>query len=373
MSALKSKVPEDAFYQNPFGVDEADDVEMVDQDHDMFCSFSYVRHRVTCTTSTDGNFTYQWWPMFSTSSIRSSVGPASVWGYNSPQWSSAFDTDFSHYRIMGAGIKVVPIMSADAGAGEIVGGMWYQRPSVPTVDDDEPYTYQYSTGILNNIPSTAITQLRELRGTIEASATSGLSVNWRHLKLFNFNTQAVVQPDNGAAPAGGLIEWNYWNYDPHVFWPTSMTGASTYYGVSQDGTTVQYRCLEQFPSLVVCGSGLPISTNVCMIEFVLGVCGVARTAAKASRTPMTVFLGSSLVDDQMSSVPSRKEALRKALTERAEARGAKVWKTLDVASTVLRSLAPLGMMVNPAIGGAMGGASLATQAMATQVKNFYQN
>ena len=118
----KAKVPEDAFYTNPFGIDEGDDVEMNDQNHDMFCSFTYLRARFTCTTAGDGTFMYQWFPMFSKYGLRSSVGPTNVWNDGDMPWSTTVQNNFSHYRILGAAMKVIPIASSDNTQGQALGG-----------------------------------------------------------------------------------------------------------------------------------------------------------------------------------------------------------------------------------------------------------
>lgn len=368
----KAKVPEDAFYTNPFGIDEGDDVEMNDQNHDMFCSFTYLRARFTCTTAGDGTFMYQWFPMFSKYGMRSSVGPTNVWNDGDMPWSATVQNNFSHYRILGAAMKVIPIASSDNTQGQALGGMYWSQPYGPTVNQEYPVSYQ-NTDQLTGVTYTAIQHLRDMRGVVEGSAASGLQVNYRHLRGFNFYSQPVVQPDNGAAPAGGLQGWNMWSFDPHDYWPTNMDGRAWTYTSTGTGTTTQTFMVDFFPSLCVAGTGFPASTNAAIIECVLGICGVARFGSTPSRTPLTTFLGSSLVEDNMSNMPARQAALRKALSERAEARGAKLWKALDVTSTVMRSLAPLGLMVNPAIGGALTGASVAASAASTTVRNFYSS
>lgn len=375
MASLKTKIPEDAFYQNPFGIDEGDDVEMADDDHDMFCTFGYFRTRFTVTTAVDGDFVYQWCPQMSYGSIRSATtaGPFTA-GY--PEWESYLIDNFSHFRICGAGAKFVPTMSQDTSAGEIVAGMYYPPILDPRglVGADYPFYWQPSgQDSLDGDPQGAISELRGRRGVVEGSASSGLMVNWRHMKMFNFNWNASVQPDNGAAPAGGLGTWNFCTMDTSTFYPTSISGVMPFYRTSDTGVYTSQTFYEYFPSLLLCGTGLPASTNVGVLELVLGVCGVAKSSRVPSRTPKTVFLGSSVTDDAMSNVPPQRDALRKALTERAEQRGAKIWKTLDVASSVMRSLAPLGFMVNPAIGGAIGGASVAASALSTNLRNFYSS
>jgi len=372
MASLKTKIPEDAFYQNPFGIDEGDDVEMADDDHDMFCSFGYFRTRFTVTTAADGDFVYRWCPYLSYGSVQSNV-TTGAWTDGFPEWEQYFYENFSHIRFMGGGMKFVPTMSQDTGSGEIIAGA-YTGP-VTSVDPlaNLPYLYQSATDPMNGDPQQAIGLLRGRRGVVEGSAMSGLQVNMRHMKMFYYDWKPVTQPDNGAAPAGGLGGFQFYNFDPHTFYPTSMPGYCPVYHTDGGGTYSQVWAGLQFPQLVLCGTGLPASTNVGVLEMVIGVCGVAKSSRVPSRTPKTVFLGASVTDDAMSNVPPQRDALRKALTERAEQRGAKIWKTLDVASSVMRSLAPLGMMVNPAIGGAIGGASVAASALSTNLRNFYSS
>jgi len=374
MSSLKSKVPEDAFYTNPFGVDEGDQVEMDDDDHDMFCTFGYFRARFTITSGASGTFAYQWAPELSYGSIRSCANAGS-WNVGYPQYEQYLRENFSHFRICGGGMKFIPTMSSDSGSGEVAGGMYINQVGDVGADPtgDQPTVYQdvwdyFRTGD----PSAVATALRSRRGTVEGSAMSGLQVNWRHLKVFNFNWTAGSQPDNGAAPAGGIGGWNFYNVDTKTFFPATIGKASTY-EVSAGGAYALSWTGSMFPTLMLLGTGLPVSQNVGVLEVVIGVCGVAAGARVPSRTPKTVFLGASLTDDAMSNMPPAKEAMKKALAERAEQRGAKIWRTLDIASSVMRSLAPLGMMVNPAIGGVMGGASVATSALATNLRNFYSS
>lgn len=372
MASLKTKIPEDAFYQNPFGIDEGDEVEMADDDHDMFCTFGYFRTRFTVTTAADGDFVYRWCPYLSFGSVQSSV-TALAWTNGYPEWEQYFYENFSHIRFMGGGMKFVPTMSQDSGAGEIIAGTYSHDVTIVDPTATLPYLWQNAIDTMTGDPQQAISLLRGRRGVVEGSAMSGLQVNMRHLKFFNFNWNASTQPDNGAAPAGGLGTWNFYNFDPHSFYPTNIPGYCPYYMSDSGGVYSQVWAGNMFPTLILAGTGLPINSNVGVLEMVIGVCGVARSSRVPSRTPKTVFLGSSVTDDAMSNVPPQRDALRKALTERAEQRGAKIWKTLDVASSVMRSLAPLGMMVNPALGGAIGGASVAASALSTNLRNFYSS
>jgi len=362
--AASASIPEDAFYQDPFGIDEGDQVDMSDVDHDMFCNFVYLRHRFDISTDANGAFVVQWWPMMTKEAYRTAA--AGVWTEFDPTWLGTLQSDYSHFRVMGAAIKVVPTMSQDTGKGEITAGMVFPR-TVPSPTANQPQSFQISPGA-TPVAADMLTEIRARRGYVSSSAMSGLQVNYRHLKMFN-PWYRYVPTETGTAPAVDTMALDCVTFDPHQFYPTWMSDRILMF-YSQSGIQSDANFADMFPSLCVVGSGMPASQVVGTVEFVLGVCGVAYSSSVASRTPMPTFLGAPLTNDNLSNMPTRTEGLRRALTARAEARGRRIWETLDTASNIARSLAPLGAAVNPMIGAGLLGASAIGSAVSTSIRNF---
>jgi len=367
MSVPLSSIPEDAFYANPFGVDESTVIADDHDDHDQYCAMTIVRHRLPVGNGANTGLCLEWCPNLLASSIKTVYNVTATW--STPTYASAILDQYTHVRCVGAGLRFVPSMSQELGTGVIAANTIYSRYHAVGSGTVASNPLDLGMGDYPVSPSTGMTKVRDNRGYVEGSAMAGLAVPFRKCKYFNLWSQSSITIT--PTPIDNTASYITFSYDPDQFYPTELDANQLLWAPASTTAEDAYQLGMAFPRLCMSFEGMPATVAVWgTVELIVGFCGLARSQNIASRTPKPVFVGASLAADMMSNQRSEKDAKEYVLRHRAEMRSVKLWKILDTAGLVARSLALLGSSVNPSIGGGLMGASMISTQLASGLRQL---
>lgn len=328
--------------------------------HAEYCTTKVIKFQFPMTQDGTGNATQCAARVYPTlkNPVRA-TGAAGTFGWIDNPQASRVAEEYTYYRPIGMGCRIVPTNSAEQDGGTI-----YVGSSLPV--DDESITWPLDT-VVNRVRDSPSqpnpTTLTQQKGYVTMPYRAGGEGVCRMAPFTRMLAGgAFVYGDPDQIDTRNQLFQYHWNR--HEFRMT-REDPSTAYPISPSTDATVGPALannvgdSMMPHLDIVLSGLDASTvdrTVANVEMTLIICVICRDKSSSGRPERPVYLGAALAPGDMGNGRARDVAVVTTLRQFAEQQVAKARNALSVGGKVAQILAPIaGMLGGPAAGAAVAG------------------